>query len=355
MSPDVNEEELEIVDPATPEDVSAESSSEDSVNSDSQPEEDALLDVLNSFELDDSEDPEQPEEQEAEAEAEADEEVEETTEEQDSVDSEPEAAESEVIEDGETEGSEDADVLADGDLASEKLIPFERFQEINNERKSYEGDAKAMRELRDFYREANIGDDEFKQFVSFAAALNTNPDSVKDRVRAMAEAVGFQVADKDHAEIDRMVQDGDVSEEAAERLRERVSSAPTSNYEIPEAPSVAERGYSIDDAKADALEVWNGYQSKLGDKWTEDMSNEVGSELKRIVAEATELTGREPAPEKLAHLTAKACQNVVKKHTQPVKKPKNEPIRVSRKARSPRKVTADNLEDFIDSDPSFDF
>ena len=349
---DVQEEELEIVDPAEPKDVNAESSTEDSVDSDSQPEEDALLDVLNSFDLDDSEDSEQQSETVEDEEA-ADEA--EDAEEQESVEPEPEAAENKEVEEGETEGAGDAEVLADGDLASEKLVPFERFQEVNKDRKAYEGDAKAMREMRDFYRNANISDDEFKQFVSFAAALNTNPDSVRDRVRAMAEAVGFKVADSAQAQLDKMVQDGDVSEEGAAALRERFTSQFQQEYEIPEAPSVAERGYSVEDAKADALEVWNSYQSKLGDKWTDEMSNEVGSELKRIVADATELTGHEPAPEKLAHLTAKACQNVIKKHTQPVKKPTEQPLRASRKARSPRKVTADNLEDFISSDPSFDF
>lgn len=262
-----------------------------------------ILDNVGKFLAEDSDDLEEVVEDLEESEADEDEsdsdEVAETEEkvEEDEV-SDQEETSDEVEEETEEE---------EGNLDSQH-VPYKRFAEVVKEKNINKADAETFRGLRKAYQEAEITDDTFQNWSKLGILINKDPEAAAPYVRALAESVGLKVSVALSDDLKKMVDDGEVEEEAAYRLAAQRLSEPRQADDI-EVPSFAPTAPNPEEAMKQVAQLYEGQYKGF---WTPEVIKKVTAGIEARKAEYERVYGQELPAERLSLLADEACKDVVK-------------------------------------------
>ena len=171
-----------------------------------------------------------------------------------------------------------------------------------------------------------------QQWIGLALTIQANPAAALPRLDALRNALAKQAGISEDSELPpefkQLVEDGEMTEAAARAVLRK--SAVPRDYTPPEVVSFKAPQYAEEDVKRDMVEVAADYEKRYKSIWSKQLVEEANAELKRRVAEVTELTGTPPRLEKYRELADKSLAAIVKKHSNTTVKPNERALRPNR-------------------------
>jgi len=205
-----------------------------------------------------------------------------------------------------------------------------RIRQLVTEVKEHKRDAELARTFRKQYTDVGIKDESMEHWIGLALTIQSNPAAALPQLDALREALAKQagVAEDSElpAEFAQLVEDGEMTETAARSLLRR--NVP--QYTPPSVVSFKAPQYTEEDVKRDMSEVAAEYEAKHKALWNPKLVEEANAELKRRVAEVTDLTGTPPLLEKYRELADQALAATVKKHSNTTIKSNERALRPNR-------------------------
>lgn len=235
-------------------------------------------------------------------------------------DAEPEDVEAEVVEtedepeveeteEVEVEETETAKVEEEPHPLESSTIPYKRFREVVQEKNANKADAVVWRDIRKAYTEAGITDDSYRMWSQLGITVNTKPEMAKPYIKHLAESVGLKVIENVPDELRTLVDQGEMTESAAEKIaRQRYAAQQQLESTLPSFQPA-----SVD--PTDALkDVGESYMERYPVIFKDEANVKfVLEDIDKQKAEYEAVYGAEVPAERLAILADRACQKVVKK------------------------------------------
>lgn len=235
-------------------------------------------------------------------------------------------------ESGEEPDSETAKTEPEGaeEVREEPRIPKARLDKVIRQRNELRPQAESWTNLRKAYEEAGVNDQAFEAIQEFGLMVARNDPSVKQRIEAMARAVGLRVEQDIPAELKQYVDAGTLDEEAARQIAMQNQNQNQSASATAEMPKFSQ-GYTESHAQQDMDEVIEEYTESYGSLLNDtQVQKEIKQEFQKLINDAVELTGSKPALDKYGTLTRRAVQAVIEPRTR-VQRPTEKPLRPSTK------------------------
>ena len=241
---------------------------------------------------------------------------------------EPESSENETSEVSES-STETAETNTEGveDVEDEEpRIPKSRLDKEIAKRRALQTEAEAMKLLRKNYADAGLNDETMRAWNELGILMKTNPGAAAMQIAELAKMVGLRVEHDIPADLKPHVDSGALDREAALSIAEqRRTSVPAPKANIPDFTKPA---YSMEQATQDMQDVAQSYIESYPDIFNKpDVIEEVKKSMAAKVKEIKELTGHDPSPDKLGHMSDNILKSIVSKHKQPVRRPVEKPLR----------------------------
>ena len=309
---------------------------EEVVDNESDDETSQILDSLKKYE--------EPEEE--------DQEVEETEVEEEAAEAESETEETETAE-VEEEGTEETKEVEVEEETPHPLenstIPYKRFREVVQEKNANKADAVVWRDIRKAYTEAGITDESYRMWSQLGITVNTKPQAAVPYIKHLAESVGLKVVESVPDELRTLVDQGEMTETAAEKIaRQRYAAQQELESTLPSfKPATMDPQESL-------KEVGESYMERFPAVFQDEANIKfVLEDIDKQKAEYEAVYGAEVPQERLAILADRACQKVVKKSRAkpPEASAASKPLRASKPQQ--KSNGTGSIRDFVANNPWF--
>ena len=284
---------------------------------------------------------ESPEDSESSESSESSEQVEQETEEVEETETE------EVAETEETEDTEEAKAEEEPHPLENSTIPYKRFREVVQEKNLNKADAIVWRDIRKAYTEAGITDESYRMWSQLGITVNTKPQAAVPYIKHLAESVGLKVVESVPDELRTLVDQGEITESAAEKLaRQRYAAQQELESTLPSFEPA-----SVDPTEA-LKEVGQSYMERFPAVFQDESNIKfVLEDIDAQKAEYEAVYGSEIPAERLAILADRACQKVVKKtRTKPPETAAaSKPLRASKPQQ--KSTGTGSIRDFVRNNP----
>jgi len=264
---------------------------------------------------------------------------------------EPEVAEEpEQEEEPETEpeAEENAEETEETEEPSEfeaRQIPYERFQKVIRQKNENKTDAETWRQIRKVYTEAGIKDEAYQTWSKLGVLVNTDMEKAKPFIEALAKAAGLQTVSAIPQDLQKMVDDGLVDEQAAHDIAAKSYKPVTDlGVDLPSfSPTTANPGEAVTELASSFDEAYPGI-------FTPKVVAGVMDEIKAEINEYETKYGMDFPPDRVVILAEQACKNAVKiaRH-KPAAEVGGRPLRPT--AKPPSKGKTGSVRDFVRSNP----
>lgn len=118
------------------------------------------------------------------------------------------------------EKKEDVNEAASSESEPEvgKAVPYERFKQINDERKAYEPYAKQAIGLQKYMEQNNISHEEVNSLFEIAALLKSDPTAAKAKLQPIVDSLNGFVGEKLPTDLQKRVDDGVIDVDSAKEI-----------------------------------------------------------------------------------------------------------------------------------------